>query len=116
MFSSDDDSFVFDKVLRVDVKQTYLQCLTNKDITDMKERRDKVKEIRNNLIKWKPFGQLPEDLRAQAIWCEDPKWLQNKDIDLKGILSNISPNLSSQIKGELCLPLLLKVSSIVRTK
>ncbi|KAI4330943.1 hypothetical protein MLD38_029179 [Melastoma candidum] len=89
--------------------QTYLQCLTNKDIKEMKDRRDKVKEIRNNLVKWKPFSKLPEDLRAQTIWCEDTKWLENKDIDLKGVLKTISPELSLQIKEQLCLPLLSKV-------
>ncbi|KAI4330947.1 hypothetical protein MLD38_029183 [Melastoma candidum] len=73
------------------------------------ERRDKVKEIRNNLVKWKPFSKLPEDLRAQTIWCEDTKWLENKDIDLKGVLKTISPELSLQIKEQLCLPLLSKV-------
>lgn len=76
----------------------------------MKERRDKVKEIRNVLFKWMPFRQLPEDLKAQTIWCEDPKWLKNKDVDLKGILNTIAPELSLQIKDKLCLPLLSKVS------
>ncbi|KAI4324996.1 hypothetical protein MLD38_030433 [Melastoma candidum] len=90
--------------------QTYLQCLTNKDIKEMKDRRDKIKEIRNILVKWMPFLKLPEELRAQMIWCEDPKWLENKDVDLKGVLTTISPDLSLQIKEKLCLPILLKVS------
>ncbi|KAI4383162.1 hypothetical protein MLD38_009035 [Melastoma candidum] len=91
--------------------QMYLQSQTDNDLKEMKEmmeKKEKLKKVRKSLVKWTPFSHLEKELRHQIFLCDDPKWLETKDVDLKSTIQNISPELGMQIKLELCFPQLSK--------
>ncbi|KAI4324992.1 hypothetical protein MLD38_030429 [Melastoma candidum] len=95
--------------------QMFLQSKTDNDLKEMKgmmEKREKMKNVRKSLVKWKPFSSLSKDLRSQIFLCDDPKWLETKNMDLKSIVENMLAELGMQIKLQLCFPLLSQIPAL----
>lgn len=87
------------------VKQIYLQSKTIRS----EEMRLKVREIEQRM----PFQKLSGNLQQQIKKYQQYVWRETKGVDVENLISNLPRDLRRNIKRELCLDLLKKVSSFV---
>lgn len=62
---------------------------------------------------WTPFQKLSENLQQQVKKYQRYIWRETNGVDVENLLNNLPRDLRRNIKRELCLELLRKVSSFL---